>query len=1152
MTGHQDTWTDATLDRKGWRCWVEPIAARLGAVDAAAAFTTEAAPAFVACSWELDEPLAGAKLGAVRAIRAILQRADAPPVAYGFERTLLASLPSFDSILLPHDQRKTKARLARTPQSHHFHGIVLEDEPTQLDEDVVLDSTAEVDFITKVVPKLLGRGAARWFVPQPPMSLLLGHGGSDDFRRPDFVVAPPGCGVRLIVEIDGPQHQRASRVDTARDRALERSGFTVIRIPVADLADLESAPLRRLKGAWPQLSAIDDRVRAMALTPIDVARLSLALTLVLSEVMASEVRRDVVTVAVDGIDVPVDALTAQLDLLLAVDRLWGADLFPDCLVLQVGGVSVERADTGGRWHVEATDRRQRDPDARIVIETTRTGLDAMPHPSTRPTVVIRTAGVPCRLPPVVPVGGPRHMDDRADDDFDARLVVVFQELAGLCAPNHGQVAAIQRGVTGRDAVVLLPTGGGKSLIYQLTGLLLGGTAVCVFPLKALIEDQVGSCARIGIERVAWITSDRGREANRAAVVDVGRGAALFLLVTPERLAIGAFVEALRRGRTKRDCVLSVVDEAHCVSEWGHDFRCAYLQLGATLQHATVEDREVRLPTLALTGTASAPVLRDLKLELGLPEGDDSIEIRPLEGFDRPELCFEVRPSEASRRQAALAAVNSVVELAGTGAGIVFTTTVNGDGGLQKVADDLHRMLGRQVGRFAGTKPKDFRGDWAVAKRASFEGFLAGRLDVMVATKAFGMGIDKDDVRWVVHVGMPGSIEAYYQEVGRAGRDGRKDPPNKCVLVTAVRSDTDPAALTDRSVPTAKINVRGGDMNTQLYFHRRAFAGAVDEHASLMSTAAAIGMSGGKRATELPFPRGQDEDDAREALERAIMRLKILGVVANYRLDYGAKRFEIDTAVITPSAILAHVVAYVRRAQPGKAAMVERGLALVETDTVSDAVTVGGRALIDFVYETIAHSRRVALYLMWQAASDGVDDGDALRTRILNHLDRGPAATEIERMVALPHVVPRDWVGLIDPEGAAFDPRDARGDLERTLETYPDHPGLNIAIAGAEFAIGENPSRVDRAIRSALNQEVLRSYEIDEAQAQEVAAWALARAAETDMVPAVLEALQSVMPTQHLERFELNVLLTDNKPDQAELVAMIGRLRALLQERPWDR
>jgi len=233
-------------------------------------------------------------------------------------------------------------------------------------------------------------------------------------------------------------------------------------------------------------------------------------------------------------------------------------------------------------------------------------------------------------------------------------------------------------------------------------------------------------------------------------------------------------------------------------------------------------------------------------------------------------------------------------------------------------------------------------------------------------------------------------------------------------------------------------------------------------------------------------------------------------------------------------------------------MVRRGLALVETDILSDAVTVGGRALIDFVYETIAHSRRVALYLMWQAASDGVDDGDALRTRILNHLDRGPAATEIERMVALPHVVTRDWVGLIDPEGAAFDPRDARGDLERTLETYPDHPGLNIAIAGAEFAIGENPSRVDRAIRSALNQEVLRSYEIDEAQAQEVAAWALARAAETDMVPAVLEALQSVMPTQHLERFEINVLLTDNKPDQAELVAMIGRLRALSQERPWDR
>lgn len=309
--------------------------------------------------------------------------------------------------------------------------------------------------------------------------------------------------------------------------------------------------------------------------------------------------------------------------------------------------------------------------------------------------------------------------------------------------NPGQWECIRAVLSGRDAVVVMPTGSGKSLIYQLPALVLPGLTVVVTPLIALMKDQQDKMVAQGIGALA-VHSHQTDAQSRETVRQMVSGEGDILYVTPERFKDRAFFEQL----LQRQVSLFVVDEAHCVSQWGHDFRPDFLTLHA------IAERLGRPPILALTATATAEVRTEIARQLGLHDPFAAVL-----GFARPNLRFEVRRTvNIAEKDAAVRAI--LAEAAATDrAGIIYGATVKEVERLFALLDDTGSVV-----MYHGRMP-------SAERRIAQERFMSGEVPAMVATNAFGLGIDKHDLRFVVHYHFPGAIESYYQEAGRAGRDG---------------------------------------------------------------------------------------------------------------------------------------------------------------------------------------------------------------------------------------------------------------------------------------------------------------------------------------------------------------------------------------------
>lgn len=454
---------------------------------------------------------------------------------------------------------------------------------------------------------------------------------------------------------------------------------------------------------------------------------------------------------------------------------------------------------------------------------------------------------------------------------------VLQTNFGYADFRGAQKDAICSILSGRDTLVLMPTGGGKSLCFQIPAMVLPGPTIVISPLISLMKDQVDNACRSGIP-ATFVNSTLSYDEVRDRLAGVQNGRFKLLYFAPERAENPRFIETLK----SMNVSMLAVDEAHCLSQWGHEFRPSYLKLGALRA-------ELKCRVIALTATATPEVRRDIIKHLRLDKPTILAG-----GFDRPNLKWHVLSAEDMKAKDAL--LLRLLRKPRTGPALVFASTRKR---VDAIADYLNAKSIRASGYHAGIKAEE--------RTKLQERFMSEQAGVVVATNAFGMGIDKPNVRLVVHYDMPASLEAYYQEAGRAGRDLGD---SECVLLHAYRDrfthefmidGAHPAEETVRRVlkllPASMTHI---DLNTVLKntaTNRRELGSAL----RILSNAGAVNIDGkGKDAVVTVTARYLKHNalqNARVARERELLRLERMQGYAYHtgcRREFVLRYFGCDT------------------------------------------------------------------------------------------------------------------------------------------------------------------------------------------------------------------------------------------------------------------
>jgi ATP-dependent DNA helicase RecQ len=1079
----------------------------------------------------------------------LLGRGDKPPVHPEAEREILvragmgsqvktSSLPGDLSPLL-------LKKFVSKPES----AIFPIDSRAAIAEKDLVESENESEFLDWVSsnwPNIMP-----WVTPQASFDLLLRAGGQDapSCRRCDFLFSPPGI-APFVVEIDGAQHSSQSLVDDDRDKFLLEIGIKTIRIPSTEIHAGDGKGLLQLSETLSRSLGGPESIDVTVWEPVQLHRFIAA---VIQSCSLGYLAGEKWVIEVDDPTNSVHLyLSHYLDMLRAVDHLWGSrGIAPREVIIKSSGNWVGHSlGENGRYAV--TVAAPQEIDVLIRLELGLTPINPLPDHGGTPTVVVRTSVVPVKISDP-PIASTERIKVRTGSIETRRaLQVLLQSVFAKEDFRQGQFEALSEVLEGRDCTVLLPTGAGKSIIYQLAGLCLPGRTIVVDPIVALIEDQVEGLVSHGIDRVIGISSATTKAGlTRGLLESVAAADALFVFIAPERMKTQEFRSSLRQMSSLAPVNLVVIDEAHCVSEWGHNFRTSYLGLGDTLRENCKDTVGNPPPLLALTGTASRAVLKDVLFQLGIVETSANTIVRP-STFDRSELHYKIVRTTPEYAESDLKGVLNSLPMefgetlqsfynpngARTYSGLIFCPTGNGYHNIVETQDAIRQIVPSSR-IYAGGQPKRLSvGDWDSMKRANASSFKQNDATVLIATNAFGMGIDKPNIRWVIHYGLPKSIEAYYQEVGRAGRDGQ---PAQCVLIlTEFDSERNDRMLSDQiDLESARLqnDVKRNskdDVVQSMWFHLTTFEGIKQELDNLLEVVKLLTPTSVKKRVELPF--GTDES----AREKSLHRLMLLGVVGDYLKEWGPRTFLVDVNAVNSEGIVSTFLDFVERSQPGRAEAMRQRFNQSYSD-VSSAIEHTGGILMEFVYDTIERSRRRSLREMWLIARECSDDA-SLRTRVLDYLSEGDILPNIESLVedgifSFQRWQPY-WAGIQNADEA----REWRALTARLLGSYPDHPGLLIGRGLSEAIdidgnLREFEFNIQSGIRMALN-----NYGATENEVSQFLTWTVRLFVNRNPDAAALVcaiSLDSGLGSSYIDGY-----ISDNWSSGNPVLAMLGLTKKL--------
>lgn len=1161
-------WPDAATEhRDGWACRISSAGASLRSTSVQAPLRL-LAPCWIATSQGSSPSLSTARSRWFEAVLKTLQRSECPPLD-----------PDAEWALLEHFGFKPEPRTSAGPgdvaPSLDPPPFIPPDCAWQLWSQADLDLDTGLDFDSAEERALLVDWAAptlhpatvRSFLAQPSLDALVSARGDEAdlarARRVDFLAQPAGRSP-VNVEIDGDQHAAQAREDRARDASLTRRGYVVQRISARDVRDVQqgarSGDLDRLESFLePPPAQGDPALVKVVEAGVALHRFCRA---VAEAVEVGFLGGDCWRIDVrDMPDASFLALRDYLTMLRAIDGVLGGAVVPG--VIEIGtksAVEVYRSDGAG---FQRPDQRARDTDwvsdVVIHVQMGRSPIEALPPHDGGRHVVVR--GILLPSTEIWEEHSASEGDGHQPEDLSLRaegFELLLRSIFAKESLREAQLQALMRIAEGESTIVLLPTGAGKSMIFQLAGLILPGCTIVVDPLRALMDDQKRSLKAHGIDRLlTFHRGAAGSKAGRRAHELLAQAYPFFIYVTPERLLMPAFQDALR-GLAARGLVnLVAVDEAHCVSEWGHDFRPAYLNMAETLQALARSPETHRAPpVVALTATASQPVLRDLQVELNLDEVDGSAAVIHPASLDRPELDLRVEIVSPQRSENLGAATKRVITEvlaamprefadrsageffqargAQTASGIVFVPTARNTYGAQAVATFLeakladHRELehrGRvRVGAYSTREPKgEDKKEWVRKLPAIASDFIENRTPLLVATNAFGMGIDKPNIRYVIHAGIPGSIESYYQQIGRAGRDRQR---SVCVLVMSAADRESALKKLDVGLSMDELEKlpqppqwEADDIDRMMFFFLGSHAGADVEVRDIIGLLGDSDLGDLKGASQRRIgfhePRGKEQTggqgnggapgqrDVEKAREVALYRLRMLGVISGYQKDFSKEQFIVDVKDFDARDVIDHLSRYISLRQPGqlgRVASLQARLAAEPKPSLRQVVSEAARVLVGFVYETVVRGERRQLREMWLAAFDGRGDANRqFRGRILEYLGEGtdiadtiPALLEQERL-SDPRAPWRfaPWCDHIATRAQYLRERDdqhvgreLRGVSARLLADNAQHPGL-LLLRGLSEALdpdgdlSELVVNVAYALRSARQPYGVRDDELEE-------------------------------------------------------------------------
>lgn len=683
--------------------------------------------------------------------------------------------------------------------------------------------------------------------------------------------------------------------------------------------------------------------------------------------------------------------------------------------------------------------------------------------------------------------------------------------------REGQLGIITNALMGNDTIGLLPTGGGKSICYQLAAILQPAMSFVVCPIKSLMYDQKADLDTVFFSRSNYITSDLKAYEKIQVQKEFALGKYFFIFISPERFQSKAFREDFASINQEKAFAYAVIDEVHCLSEWGHDFRTSYLNLANAIEKFSPDSTYI-----GLTATASVNVLRDIQTEFGV----DDMDVKTPLDYTRKELNFNVIDDRGTKYKTLTTYLKELDERWDiftpkeneSHCGIIFTPHVNGDRGCFDLSNRLSADFGTKVGYYSGSIPKALKfsdntfseEQFNIYKQEIQDGYKHNEFTLLAATKAFGMGVNKGNIYYTIHYGIPASMESLYQEAGRAGRDKSQfvDEQAECyVLLTPETNQNvlnniwDPTASLEELKSISETTRRDGDINTNLFM----FVNSLDTINDEFKLIKAVYETYYDDNALIQIVASKKIGANKQKVEKAIYRLSQLGIVSDWTIEsFFTGIFEVEFVIHDASTVKEHLDNNIQKYDKNfsMAKLHQEGskyykfLFSEKNKNRFSEIETYFIVLLIWSYEHFAYNRRQSLKNIYENCSDlskGVITTEQFKQSLENYFKFNESSYILQHIADNPKEI-LHWFSIFyggkenhmeDDLISVEKQVQIKDQLSRFLESYMRNTGLNF-ISGMlrlflnDYDDADGRVRMENAFRIIKNyNQVVQSYIIDE-------------------------------------------------------------------------